>query len=90
MVITSCLGLSEKRSVCSEKQEDILQKQSLGRVLQERCSEIFGKSYWKTRVQEPFFKKKVSGCRSATLFEKRLMHRFFSEKFLNFFRTAIL
>ena len=61
MVITSCFGLSEKRSVCSEKQEDILQKQSL-----------------------------VSGCRSATLFEKRLMHRFFSEKFLNFFRTALL
>ena len=87
MVTTSCLGLSEKRSVCSEKQEDILQKQSLGRVLQERCSE---KSYWKTRVQEPFFKKKVSGCRSATLFEKRLMHRLFSEKFLNFFRTALL
>ena len=41
-----------------EKQEDILQKQSFGRVLQERYSKIFGKAYRKTRVQEPFFLKK--------------------------------
>ena len=37
-----------------EKQKDILQKQSPGRFLQERCSKIFGKAYRGTRVQEPF------------------------------------
>ena len=63
-----------------EKQNDILQKESPGRVLQERCSKIFGKTYWKTRVQRPF-SKEVSGCRPATLFEKRLMQRFFSVTF---------
>ena len=40
-----------------EKQEDILLKQSLGRVWQGWCSKIFGKAYRKTRVQEPFSKK---------------------------------
>ena len=45
--------------------------------LQERRSKIFGKTYWKTRVQRPF-SKEVSGCRPANLFEKRLMQRFFS------------
>ena len=39
-----------------EKQKDISQKQSPGRVLEERCSKIFGKAYRKTRVQEPFLK----------------------------------
>ena len=34
-----------------------MQKQSPGRVLQERCSKIFGKAYKKTRVQETFLKK---------------------------------
>ena len=63
-----------------EKQNDILQKESPGRVLQERRSKIFGKTYWKTRVQRPF-SKEVSGCRPATLFEKRLMQRFFSVTF---------
>ena len=59
-----------------DKQKDILQE-SPGRVLQERRSKIFGKTYWKTRVQRPF-SKEVSGCRPANLFEKRLMQRFFS------------
>ena len=63
-----------------DKQKDILQKESPGRVLQERCSKIFGKTYWKTRVQRPF-SKEVSGCRPATLFKKRLMQRFFSVTF---------
>ena len=63
-----------------DKQKDILQKESPGRVLQERRSKIFGKTYWKTRVQRPF-SKEVSGCRPATLFEKRLMQRFFSVTF---------
>ena len=63
-----------------DKQKDILQKESPGRVLQERCSEMFGKTYWKTRVQRPF-SKEVSGCRPATLFEKRFMQRFFSVTF---------
>ena len=80
MIIASCLGLSEKKSVCSEdiqnknketrwmvtfcgwdwreKQEDILQKQSLGRVLQKRCSKILDKVYRKTLAKEPFLKKK--------------------------------
>ena len=40
-----------------KKQEDILQKQSLGRVLQESCSKIFGKAYRKTHVKQPFLKK---------------------------------
>ena len=40
-----------------EKQKDILQKQSPGRVLQERCSKIFGKAYRKISVQELFLKK---------------------------------
>ena len=62
-----------------DKQKDILQE-SPGRVLQERRSKIFGKTYWKTRVQRPF-SKEVSGCRPATLFEKRLMQRFFSVTF---------
>ena len=56
--------------------------------LQERCSKIFDQAYSKTRVQELFFLKKVSWCRPATSFKKRFMHRFFSAKFLNFFRTA--
>ena len=34
------------------------------------------------------FLKKNSGCRPATVFKKRLMHRFFSAKFLRLFRTA--
>ena len=71
--------------------EDILQKQSLGSVLQERCPKIFRKSYKRTRLQEPFFfekKKKVSGCSPATSFKKGLMHRFFSVKCLNFLGTA--
>ena len=63
-----------------EKQNDILQKESPGRVLHERRSKIFGKTYWKTRAQRPF-SKEVSGCRPATLFEKRLMQRFFSVTF---------
>ena len=63
-----------------EKQNDILQKESPGRVLQERRSKIFGKTYWKTSVQRPF-SKEVSGFRPATLFEKRLMKRFFSVTF---------
>ena len=46
----------------------------------EKCSKIFGKTYWKTRVQMPF-SKNVSGCRPATLFEKKLMQRFFSVTF---------
>ena len=53
----------------------------------EKCSKIFGKTYWKTRVQMPF-SKNVSGCRPATLFEKKLMQRFFSVTFLKLFRTA--
>ena len=56
-----------------EKQEDILQKQSFGRVLQERCSKIFGKAYKKTRVQE-LFSKRFSVRRLATLFKKRLIN----------------
>ena len=40
-----------------EKQKDILQEQSPRRLLQEKCSKIFGKAYRKTREQEPFFKK---------------------------------
>ena len=39
--------------------------------MQERRSKIFGKAYWKTRVQRPF----------STLFEKSLMQRFFSVTF---------
>ena len=62
-----------------DKQKDILQE-SPGRVLQERRSKIFGKTYWKTSVQRPF-SKEVSGFRPATLFEKRLMKRFFSVTF---------
>ena len=34
----------------------------------------------KTRVQR-LFSKEVSGCRPVTLFEKRLMQRFFSATF---------
>ena len=41
-------------------------------------------------VYMSLFLKKVSGCRPATLFKKRLMHRFFSVKFLDFFRAAFL
>ena len=63
-----------------DKQNDILQKESPGRVLQERCFKMFGKTYWKTRVQRPF-PKEVSDCRPATLFEKKLMQRFFSVTF---------
>ena len=43
-----------------KKQDNILQKQSLGRVLQESCSKIFGKAYRKTHVKEPFFLKNLS------------------------------
>ena len=52
-------------------------------VDQERCSRIFGKTYWKTLVQMPF-SIKVSGFRPATLFEERLMQRFF---FCDIFKT---
>ena len=63
--------------------------ESPGRVLQEKRSKIFGKTYRKTRVQE-LFSKKVSGCRPATLFKKRLMQKFFSVALLKLFRTAFL
>ena len=65
------------------RQKDILQKESPGRVLQERCSKILGKTHRKTLVQEPF-SKNVPGCRPATLFEKRLMQKFF---FCDIFKT---
>ena len=48
-----------------------------GGVFQERCSKIFGKANRKTCVQEGFFKKKLSVWRPATLFKKKLMHKFF-------------
>ena len=63
-----------------DKQRDILQKESPGRVLQERCCKMFGKTCWKTRVKRPF-SKEFSSFRPATLFEKRLMQRFFSVAF---------
>ena len=43
------------------KKKDILQKQSPGRILQERYSKIFGKAYRKTRTQEPFFQIRDAG-----------------------------
>ena len=64
---------------CRDKQNDFLHE-SPGRLLQERRYKILDKTYWKTRVQKPF-SKEVSGCRPATLFEKRLMQRFFSVTF---------
>ena len=67
-----------------DKQKDILQKESTGRVLQERCSKIFDKTYWKTIVQRPF-SKKFSGCRPAILFEERLMQKF---SFSDIFKTS--
>ena len=70
--------MKNKRIFCRSSHSDVF------------CSKIFGKAYRKTRVQEPFFKKIISGCRPATLFKKRLMHRFFSVKLLNFFKTAFL
>ena len=63
-----------------DKQKDILQKETPGRVLQERRPKIFGKTYWKTVVQRPF-SKEVLRSRSAILFEKSLMQRFFSVTF---------
>ena len=35
-------------------------------------------------------KKRNLGCKPAALFKKKLMHKFFSVNFLNFFRTAFL
>ena len=61
--------------VSIKKQKNTLQEQSPGRVSQEKSSKIFSKAYNKPRVQEPFLEKN-SGCRLATLFKKRLMHRF--------------
>ena len=72
-----------------DKQKDILQKESPGRVLQEMCSKIFSKTYRKTRVQEPLLKR-VPGCKPATLIEKRLMRKFFSMISFKLFRTAFL
>ena len=71
-----------------DKQKDILQKESPGRVLQDvfckKIFKIFGKTYWKTRLQRSF-SKKVSGCRPAALFEERLVQRFF---FCDIFKTS--
>ena len=59
-------------------------------LLQESCSKVFGKNLQENTCTGDFFKKKNAGCRPATLFKKRLMHRFFSVKFLKLFRTAFL
>ena len=80
MAIASCLGLSEKRSVCSEniwskkqktksmvtfygwgwreKQEDILQKQSLGRIYKKDALKYLTKCTEKHVYRSLFFKKK--------------------------------
>ena len=76
-----------------EKQKDILERQSPGRVLQERSCKMFRNGYRKTRVQEPFLKE-ISECRPTTLFNKRLIHRFFFWNFQNsseqlFYSTAV-
>ena len=55
--------------------------------MQERSSKIYGKTYRKTRVQEPV-SKNVLVCRHATLFEKTLMEKKISVTFLKRFRTA--
>ena len=39
------------------KNRDTLQRESPRSALQKRCSKIFAKSYRKTSVREPFFKK---------------------------------
>ena len=46
-------------------------------VLQKKCSEIFGKTYRKTSVQEPFL-----ACRRESSFKARLLHRCFPIKFI--------
>ena len=67
--------------------KNILKKESPGRVLQEKCSKLFGKTFWKTRVQR-HFSKKISGYKPATLFEERLMKRFsFCFLFYSILRT---
>ena len=63
-----------------EKQKDILQMESLGGVLQERRSNIFGKTYWKTSAQRPF-SKEVSGCRPDLYLKRGSCKGFFSVKF---------
>ena len=72
-----------------EKQKDILQEQSPRRLLQEKCSKIFGKAYRKTREQEPFFKKNQDIGLQIYL-KRGSCIDFFSVKFLKLFRTAFL
>ena len=72
------------------KQKDILQKQLPGRVLQERCSRVFGKFFNKTPVQEPCFKK-ISYAVGLQLYLKRgPCIGFLSVKCLTLFRTDFL
>ena len=52
------------------QKKNILQKESPGRVLQERCAKIFGKTYRKTREHEPF-SKNISGCWPPIFFWKQ-------------------
>ena len=73
-----------------EKQKDILQKQSSRRVLQEKCSKIFGKAYRKTREQEPFFFFLNQDIGLQIYLKKGSCIDFFSVKFLKLFRKAFL
>ena len=51
----------------------------------EYLANFIGKHLYKS-----LFLKEVWGCRPATLFQKRLIYRFFSVKCLRLFRTAFL
>ena len=60
--------MKDKRMFCRSSHSDLFCKKGALKYLVKLTEE---------HVTGAFFKKKVSGCRPATLFKKRLMHRFF-------------
>ena len=61
-----------------EKKKDILQKQSPGRFLQERCSKIFAKVTGKHVYQGAFFLKKSLRMQACNFIQKEAHACFFS------------
>ena len=73
--------MTSKRIFCRSSHPDVICE----KVALKYLTKLTGK-----HVYISLFLKKVSGRRFATLFKKRLMHRFLSMNFLELFRTAFL
>ena len=75
------VDVTNKRIFCRSSHPGMFCKKGVLEYLEN----FIGKHQYKS-----LFLKEVWGCRPATLFQKRLMYRFFSVKCLKLFRTAFL